>query len=200
MYAYDVSATGGESLLASNARIYNEIAEKRPDVIHTLADKNWIFDEFHEGDYHTRPLLHNFPTHGPGFVYSRRPLTGAWFSPHCAGVPAMTEVQAEALDMVHFTAEAHRLEVHLQVGDIELINNFALFHARRGFVDDSSAARHIIRLWLRNEKYAWEAPEVIARSSREIFDPNSEFRSKPVYDIYWSPPLGRGKFKRMECN
>jgi hypothetical protein len=45
MYAYDVSSTGGESLLASNAKIFNEIAEKRPDVIHTLADDEWVFDE-----------------------------------------------------------------------------------------------------------------------------------------------------------
>jgi hypothetical protein len=110
----------------------------------------------------------------------------------------MTEAQAEALDMVHFTAEEHALELRLQVGDIELINNFALFHARRGFIDDPSASRHMIRLWLRNEKYAWEAPEVIAKSCSEIFDVSRGIRSEPVYDIYWSPPLNRGTFKRME--
>jgi hypothetical protein len=45
MYAYDVSPSGGESLLASNAKIYNEIAAKRPDIIHTLAKDDWVFDE-----------------------------------------------------------------------------------------------------------------------------------------------------------
>lgn len=59
---------------------------------------------FHKGDYHTRALVHNFPSHGSGFVYSHRPLAGAWFSPYMPGVPAMTDVQAEALDTVHFTA------------------------------------------------------------------------------------------------
>ncbi|KAM0418880.1 hypothetical protein ACHAPT_012145 [Fusarium lateritium] len=150
LYAYDVSAEGGESLLA-----------------------------FHNGDYHKRPLLHQF-SHGPGFVYSRRPLTGAWFSPHYPGVPAITEEQAEALDMVHFTAEKHALEVHLQQGDIELVNNFAMFHARRGFVDDPSAHRHLMRLWLRSSDRAWVSPEVVAHSSREIYDADGEFRSKPV--------------------
>ena len=116
------------------------------------------------------------------------------------GVPAMTEIQAEALDMVHFIAEKHQLSIQLQRGDIELINNFALFHARRGFVDDASSCRHMMRLWLKNEKYAWEAPEVVANSSREIYDQNGEFRSIPVWDIATSPPLGRGKYKRMECN
>jgi Taurine catabolism dioxygenase TauD, TfdA family len=45
MYALNVAAIGGESLLASSAKIYNEIAETRPDVLHVLADDKWIFDE-----------------------------------------------------------------------------------------------------------------------------------------------------------
>jgi hypothetical protein len=45
MYAYDVAFAGGESIIASGAKIYNEIAEKRPDVLHVLADDKWIFDE-----------------------------------------------------------------------------------------------------------------------------------------------------------
>jgi hypothetical protein len=112
----------------------------------------------------------------------------------------MSEEQAEALDLVHFTAEKHQLELTLQRGDIELLNNFALFHARRGFVDDPSASRHIIRLWLRNRERAWELPKVIEKSGREIYDIDSEYRAKPVWDINWSPPLGRGPYKRMECN
>jgi alpha-ketoglutarate-dependent taurine dioxygenase len=60
----------------------------------------------------------------------------------------MTEIQAEALDMVHLTAEKHAFELHLQLGDIETVNNFAMFHARRGFVDEPAANRHLIRLWL----------------------------------------------------
>ena len=112
----------------------------------------------------------------------------------------MTEIQAEALDAVHFTAEKHQLELTLQRGDIELLNNFALFHARRGFVDDPSANRHFIRLWLRNEEKKWEVPEVVRRSAEEIYDKNGPFRSKPIWDIDWSPPIGRGPYKRMECN
>jgi len=112
----------------------------------------------------------------------------------------MSEEQAEALDAVHFTAEANELEIKLQRGDIELVNNFALFHARRGFVDSVSASRHMIRLWLRSAKHGWERPECLASMGREIYDPESEFRAKPVWDIYWSPPLGRGTYKRMECN
>lgn len=45
MYALEVAAIGGESLLASSGKIYNEIASARPDVIHVLADGTWTFDE-----------------------------------------------------------------------------------------------------------------------------------------------------------
>ena len=45
MYAVDTAVVGGESLLASSAMIYNEIAATRPDIIHVLAEDKWIHDE-----------------------------------------------------------------------------------------------------------------------------------------------------------
>ena len=46
MYVQEQAAGGGESYLASSAKVYNEIAATRPDVIHTLADPSWIFDKY----------------------------------------------------------------------------------------------------------------------------------------------------------
>src|SRR5579862_2839977 len=101
-----------------------------------------------------RPILLDFGLeHGPSFCYSRRPITGSPSSPRSPGAPPMTERQAEALDMVHFTAEEHALSMELQRGDIQLINNLATFHARDAFVDDlvpGGHQRHALRLWLRN--------------------------------------------------
>jgi hypothetical protein len=45
MYVQEQAAEGGQSHLASSAKIYNEIAATRPDVIHTLTDPSWIFDK-----------------------------------------------------------------------------------------------------------------------------------------------------------
>jgi hypothetical protein len=45
MYVQEQAAQGGESHLASCATIYNEIASSRPDVLHTLAAPDWIFDK-----------------------------------------------------------------------------------------------------------------------------------------------------------
>lgn len=46
MYVLDTAVSGGESLLASSATVYNEIAATRPDLIHLLADNKWIHDEY----------------------------------------------------------------------------------------------------------------------------------------------------------
>lgn len=59
MYVLDVAAIGGESLLASSGQIYNEIAASRPDIIHVLADDQWIFDEF------VRPPTHTYTPQHP---------------------------------------------------------------------------------------------------------------------------------------
>ena len=45
MYALGVAASGGESSLASTAKIYNELARNRPDIIELLAKDDWVFDE-----------------------------------------------------------------------------------------------------------------------------------------------------------
>jgi len=201
LYALNVAAYGGESFLASSAKIYNELARTRPDIIEVLAKDDWIFDEFWQGQYHTRPLLYDFPSHGPAFQFSRRPLTGSHFSPHHPSVPAMTELQAEALDAVYFLAKEHAVEVRLQKGDMLVFNNFAMLHARSGFADDEGAGlkRHMLRLWLRNEERMWTTPRELERISWECYGDHEWRRELSVWDIEKSPPELRVKHRRASC-
>lgn len=73
----------------------------------------------------------------------------------------MTEVQAEALDMVHFTAKAHAVTVKLERGDIEIKPVCILHHVSYVAVESFPATKvfeaersltiaghdHIILLW-----------------------------------------------------
>lgn len=43
LFALSTAASGGQSKLASSWRVYNELAETRPDLIRTLAE-DWTFD------------------------------------------------------------------------------------------------------------------------------------------------------------
>ncbi|MCR9279651.1 MAG: TauD/TfdA family dioxygenase [Pseudomonadaceae bacterium] len=45
-------------------------------------------------------------------------------------------------------ADANALDMELQAGDIQLISNHTVVHARTGYQDDPSAPRHLLRLWL----------------------------------------------------
>ena len=45
LMALDVAAEGGTSRISSFGRVYNELAETRPDLIKTLSEP-WVFEEY----------------------------------------------------------------------------------------------------------------------------------------------------------
>lgn len=69
-------------------------------------------------------------------------------------INSITPEQHVALDGLHFTAEDHSLDIDLLPGDLEFFNNLQVFHARTSSEDDAEHSRHLLRLWLRNEKNA----------------------------------------------
>jgi Taurine catabolism dioxygenase TauD, TfdA family len=67
------------------------------------------------------------------------------------GVPlAPIEQQAlDFLDSLAYDPDIH-LDMDLQVGDMQLCNNYTILHSRTGFEDfpEPERHRHMIRLWL----------------------------------------------------
>ena len=111
----------------------------------------------------------------------------------------MTETQAEAIDMVHFTAVKHQLTVKLERGDMFLINNLAVQHARSAFIDKPFQRRHIIRLWLRNEELAWETPEGLKKTWFEKYG-DSYRRKIATWNIHPGAPRERVLFRSDSCS
>lgn len=154
LFALEIAAEGGVSRISSSWRVYNDLAENRPDLIQTLAAP-WIVDEWVRFDYiwtssigwaaylprfgrdppfSERPLLHYVD--GKIIIqYARRYFTGFQGLPRSADISPITEAQAEALDALHFLAEKYSLGLNFQKGDIQYINNLSVFHARDGFRD-----------------------------------------------------------------
>ncbi|KAJ5126733.1 hypothetical protein N7448_007512 [Penicillium atrosanguineum] len=159
------AAEAGESYLSSSGHVYNILAEKRPDLIHTLS-QDWPVDGFNnpQKPYTLRPLLYHQPatTTTPERVliqYARRYFTGFKAQPRSKDIPPITEAQAEALDALHFLAEEHSAALDFQKGDVQYVNNLSIFHARNGFRDEPGKQRHLLRLWLRDPENAWETPK-----------------------------------------
>jgi len=111
----------------------------------------------------------------------------------------MTELQAEALDMVHFTAMKHKITMRLQRGDIQLVNNLAIQHARNAFTDSDGQTRHIIRLWLRNERLAWKTPLGLRDTWSEKYG-DSDRQKIRKWNIFPGASRERVLFRSESCS
>ncbi|KAF2658093.1 Clavaminate synthase-like protein [Lophiostoma macrostomum CBS 122681] len=197
----ETAAKGGESKLSSSWRVYNELASTRPDLVRTLAE-DWPAEVFSNPSkrYVNQPLLFHTastPVTPERLViqYARRTFTGYLDLPRSSSIPPITEAQAEALDALHFTASKHALTLDFQKGDIQFVNNLSIFHARNGFVDDSESGkvRHLVRLWLRDEEFAWKTPEQLKQRWSGLYDGVTEERQVfPLEGFVRSSARGKG--------
>jgi len=93
----------------------------------------------------------------------------------------LTPSQREALDAVAKLATQNSYPINAMPGDMIFINNFSLLHAREPYFDssDTSQRRHLVRLWLRNSKRAWDIPMSMKAPWEAAFGPKGD--GNPVY-------------------
>ncbi|KAF6818422.1 taurine catabolism dioxygenase family protein [Colletotrichum musicola] len=176
LFALSTAAEGGTSKLASIARVYNEIAKTRPDLIHTLT-QDWQFEVFGtpQKAFTSRPLVHYQPATATtperlAVQYARRYFVGYGALPRSEEIPPITEAQAEALDTLHFLGEKFAVSLDFQKGDIQYVNNMGIFHARDGFTDTQQQQRHLLRQWLSDPEYAWETPGPLKERWAQLYE------------------------------
>ncbi|KAK8082353.1 TfdA family Taurine catabolism dioxygenase TauD [Apiospora saccharicola] len=176
LFALATAAAGGASKVASTWRVYNEIARTRPDLIHVLS-KDWDYEVFEKAgkQWTERPLMfHSEATDSRperiALQYARRYFVGFGALPRSPDIPPISEAQAEALDTLHFLRDKFCVNTNFQKGDMQYVNNLAVFHARDGFTDSPEQKRHLLRLWLRDPKDAWETPEVLRPRWAQLYE------------------------------
>jgi hypothetical protein len=106
-------------------------------------------------------------------------------------MPQPTAPQIEALDIVQSIAEKHQLRLTMLRGDLAFINNFGLLHARDGFQDTEEQTRHLVRMWLKNERLAWSLPRTLKKGNDRTFDDTIE-------ELWNIRPAPRVEFKLRE--
>ena len=142
--------SGGASRIVSAAAIHNEILRLRPDLI----------DVFYADWYNSRQggelpgEARAYPK--PIFGFRDGHFTGM-FSPayirsaqHFPEVPRLTARQEEALQLFGRLSDELALDMHFEPGDIQLLNNHLIYHARTDYVDhpEPDRKRLLLRLWL----------------------------------------------------
>lgn len=141
---------GGVSKLASSATVHNTMLERRPDLAAALYQPIWRsrLGEELGGEKIAYPL----PVFGQrnGRFTSHYSLTYIEAAQLLDDVPRLTPQQREAIDMLMALCEELSFEMTLEPGDIQLLNNHVIYHARTPFEDDASAGqdRMLLRLWI----------------------------------------------------
>ena len=144
--------SGGASALVSSMTIYNEMLQRRPDLLPHLFT-NLCTDrrgEIPAGEkpWHEIPVYNWYQGHLSA-IYARRYIESAR---RFDEVPPLTPEQVEALDL--FDALANDPEINLQMdfqpGDMQWVHNHTMLHDRTAFEDwaEPEKKRHLLRLWL----------------------------------------------------
>jgi hypothetical protein len=143
------AARGGQSRIASSIAVHNTILERRPDL-HALLCAPYYHsrqgEAAGEGRYYAMPI---FAVHAGRFTsqYSRTFVEAAQ---HIPGVPRLTAAQEEALDLWAEVCDELAYTMDLEPGDVQLLNNHVVYHARTTYEDDPAPGRDrfLMRLWL----------------------------------------------------
>lgn len=145
--------SGGASKLVSALTIHNVLRAERPDLLEALYGPfhvDWRGEE-PEGEppCFTLPMF----SEREGFVTARIVSLPYYRSAARHGEKYRpTAVQLEALEKVQEIANRSELMLSMsfQEGDIQLINNHILLHAREAYEDypEPGRERHLLRMWI----------------------------------------------------
>ncbi|MGH8528833.1 MAG: TauD/TfdA family dioxygenase [Nevskiales bacterium] len=141
--------SGGLSRIASSVAVYNELLRRKPQLAPRLF-KPFYFDTKGEGGIKAFPIA--------PCAYADGELRTFWQSDYYRSasqhkhVPQLTGEEQELLDAYDAIAESEEfyLDMELQPGDIQLLSNHSMLHARTAFEDwpEPERRRHLLRLWI----------------------------------------------------
>lgn len=132
----------------------NAMQELRPDLMPALQSDHW-FHSFQNAQDPSQPPYYRCPIFGKGTKIpiartNRKDTTAA--QRDFPEVPRMTPQQTEAMDILDrlMPSDEYCYSMELERGDLQLLNNFVIWHSRTSFEDfeDPDQKRHLMRLWL----------------------------------------------------
>ena len=142
---------GGASRIASSVAVYNEILARRPEWIERLYEP-FALDSRNEEREGAPPFI---PVPACRFAGGR--LATFYHGDYFRSAVRHPGVELDGteralLDLFDEIANEPeiRLDMELEVGDVQLISNHTIVHARTAYEDgpDPAQQRHLLRLWL----------------------------------------------------
>lgn len=173
---------GGESDIASVHKVWNILQAERPDVAELLTTPIWYFDRKGEtskgqqGWIRTAVFYLETPAEGreqrvyckwdPYFIRSLTRFSDKGL------IPPLSPEQKEAAEVLEATCNRVKLHMVLEVGDIQLVSNSHVLHARTAYrdygPDSGMPRRHLMRLWVATseDEGGWRLPFADSREKK----------------------------------
>ncbi|BBK41185.1 hypothetical protein STVA_12050 [Allostella vacuolata] len=157
---------GGISRVVSAVTIHNDILATRPDLLEPLYD-GYLYDL--RGDAANSSGQQVTDGRIPVFTYHAGQLSCVFNAKMIETAQRklgteLPEREREAYQtfLARALDPANRLDMDLQPGDLQIISNYTMLHARTGWVEEGDPARRrlMLRLWLRVEDFRDTAPGV----------------------------------------
>jgi alpha-ketoglutarate-dependent taurine dioxygenase len=152
------AASGGASFLTSALTVHDEIKRRAPELLEPLyrGFHHHRLGEEGPGEAPVTPYrIPVFARHG-GHISVRYQRSGIAAAHRALALP-LTQQELAAMDLFDEVAKApeHRLAFFLERGDMLVINNYTVMHARTKFVEhpEPERRRHLVRLWLDAERF-----------------------------------------------
>jgi hypothetical protein len=141
--------TGGLSRIVSSVAVYNEILRRRPDLIDRLYEP-FMMDTKGEGGLQFLPV--------PPCQFDDGRLRTFYHTDYFrsasgyAGESLLSDADRAVLDLYNEIADSpdFHLDMRLRPGDIQLLSNHTVLHARTDYEDhpEPGRKRHLLRLWI----------------------------------------------------
>ena len=141
---------GGASAIASAAAVHNYILETNPDELRTLYDVFYC-DRYGEVPYRKKPFyqIRIFNRMGQ-YLTCCGMDPDIWSAQRLKEVPRLTQQQKSALKSFQKACFKFSFPYILKAGEIQLVHNHTVLHARGHFDDypEPEKQRYLLRLWL----------------------------------------------------
>ena len=149
---YNKAKSGGQSMISSGVTAHNYLSKERPDLAE-IAYQHFYFSRQEEQAPDEKPVysLPLFEVES-GNLFCNWNRNRVQSAQNIEGVPELSKLQKETMDFLDeiLTRPELMYTMYLEPGDMQIINNYRMFHSRTGYLDyeNDLKKRCLYRLWL----------------------------------------------------
>lgn len=149
---YNKAKLGGQSMISSGVTAHNYLIKERPDLAE-IAYRHFYFSRQEEQAPDEKPF-YSLPLfeEEKGNLFCNWNRNRVQSAQNIEGVPELSKLQKETMDFLDeiLTRPELMYTMYLEPGDMQIINNYRMFHSRTGYLDyeNDLKKRCLYRLWL----------------------------------------------------